>query len=137
MKILLISILFICIVSLNNCSTEPSTELSENPVLIINNGFYSLINDLGESKEYSVEFEYQVIGAICYISGYFMTIEDSIVHSVVMDSPQKLIPGEKYSESYSYYQTDYITTSPVIIMGGFTDSGDNNPTAIDTLKLME
>lgn len=136
MKILLISFLFICIVSFNNCSTEPSTDPSEDPVLIINNGFYSLINDLGESKEYSIEFDYQVIGAICYISGYYMEIEDSIVYSV-LDSPRKLIPGEEYSESFSYSQTDYITTSPVLIMGGFTDSGVNNPTAIDTLKLME
>ncbi len=136
MKIFLISCLVVLVTSNFYCTTEPE-ESKEDPELIVNNGSYSLINDLGESKEYTIEFDYQVIGVICYISGYTMAIEDSFVYSVVMDSPQKLIPGEKYSVTDSYYQSDYITTSPVILMNGFTYSSDINLNAVHTLKRKE
>jgi len=136
MKIFLISCLVVLVISNFNCATEPE-DPKEDPELTIKNGYYSLTNDLENSKEYSIEFEYYVTGVVCYISGYSVAINDSIVYSRITDSPQKLIPGEKYSATDSYYQTDYIITSPVILINGFTYSSDINLNAIHTLKPKE
>ena len=125
MKILLLSILFICIVSFINCSTEPSTEPSEDPDLKITDGYYEVTRAMDQNWKYYIDFNYQVIGTSCYISGYSLQVNDSTGGSVIWDMILELVPGKTYSIKDSINTPVEWKTDPVVsLQGSVSDIND-------------
>jgi hypothetical protein len=119
MKVLLISVLFIYIISFLNCSTEPSG----NPELKITDGFFEATRSIDQNWGYYINFNYQVIGTPCYISGYTLRVNDSNGGTVIWDRVLELIPGKTYTiKDTINTSVEWITDPVVSIQGSVSDT---------------
>ena len=116
--LVLIFNLFLFILHLN-CSTEPEDKPNEELKLVIQNGYYTEVSMADTQIQYSLDFDYGVIGDTCYIGGYGIDWGDERGGSVNWYLKQKLEPGRIYSIHDSFNLDSIAPTNPLVGMQGY------------------
>lgn len=100
-----------------SCTTAPEEEKG----LVISKGYYKS-SLLEQSWKYEISFDYYIMGTNGYISGYSITVNDSLAGSVFWDNVKKIVPGEIYTindviNTPIHWETDPLVSIQVSVTG--------------------
>ena len=129
-----ISLLLLLIFSLIMC--KQSTEPTENIKLELNNGFFKIISESPNEIKCSIEFNCQVKGSECKISGYGVKWDENRSGQIEWYIMQTIVPNHSYSISDTFKLSNVLTSDPVVTMQGyFKNSSESDPKLRDQYVL--
>lgn len=103
-------------------SCEYPSESIISKKLIIENGFYSFVEDpFSKEIEVKIEFDYYVTEGPCRIGSYYVKYDSNRMGMKFWYSPITLTPGKVYKEVGRILTSKVQETGPVILMNGNTN----------------